>query len=387
MRWVLLLAGLLGALAPSAAGHPTFPTSAVVAVRPDGTMDIAVRHDALAFALNDTSANVSDPPMYALLNGPDESLTAAFDAARARFERLFVLEVDGRRVPVAVTSFPSTTAIRQWQKEFPDRRLPVKMDIEAGARLSPGAHRFSVTFPEVLGETVVTIDRPGVEPLALPLGAGERSPAFAVELRDAGGPSPQPAPTTQTPNHIGVAQVLWRYARLGFTHIMPGGPDHMLFVLGLFLLVPRMKTVLWQITAFTIAHTVTLTLASLHLVNVGPRIVEPTIAATIAFIGVENLLTKRVHPWRIAVAFLFGLVHGLGVATAFNEAGFPTGQLVPSLGAFTLGVEGGHITVLAVAFAALGWCRDKPWYRSRVAVPLSILISLIALYWIIARLM
>lgn len=389
MRWVLLLAGLLGALAPSAAGHPTFPTSAVVTVHPDGTMDIAVRHDVLAFALNDSSANVTDPPMYALLNGPDESLTAAFDAARARFERLFVLEVDGQRVPVAVTSFPSTTAIRQWQREFPDRRLPVKMDIEARAHLSSGPHRFSVRFPDVLAETVVTIDRPGEEPVALPLGAGERSPVFAVAIggADQAAPEHEPPPATEGRRQLGVGEVLWRYARLGFTHIVPGGPDHMLFVLGLFLLVPRMKTVLWQITAFTMAHTVTLTLASLHLVNVGPRIVEPTIAATIAFIGVENLLTKRVHPWRIAVAFLFGLVHGLGVATAFNEAGFPTGQLVPSLGAFTLGVEGGHIIVLAAAFAALGWCRDKPWYRSRVAVPLSILISLIAAYWMVARLM
>jgi hypothetical protein len=110
------------------------------------------------------------------------------------------------------------------------------------------------------------------------------------------------------------------------------------------------------------------------------------IAASIAFIAVENLLTTKVNKWRYLVAFIFGLMHGMGVATVFNEAGFPPGQLVPSLAAFTVGVEAGHIVVLVVAFVALGWTRNKKWYRQRVAIPLSLIIAAIALYWMLQRL-
>jgi uncharacterized membrane protein YidH (DUF202 family) len=86
------------------------------------------------------------------------------------------------------------------------------------------------------------------------------------------------------------------------------------------------------------------------------------------------------------VAFLFGLVHGMGVATAFNEAGFPAGQLVSSLAAFTVGVEMGHVAILVAACAALGWCRNKPWFRARVTIPGSLIISVIALVWLWQRL-
>src|SRR6185295_8754589 len=141
----------------------------------------------------------------------------------------------------------------------------------------------------------------------------------------------------------------WRYVILGFTHIIPQGADHALFVLGLFLLTPRVKALLWQITAFTIAHSLTLTLATFHLLKLPSIVIEPTIAASIAFIAVENLATTKVHAWRPVVAFVFGLVHGMGFASALSEVGLPTGQLVAALVAFNVGVECGHVTVLAAA--------------------------------------
>mgnify|MGYP000923236644 CR=1 FL=1 len=140
-----------------------------------------------------------------------------------------------------------------------------------------------------------------------------------------------------------------------------------------------------QISAFTLAHTLTLTLTSLNIIGLPSHIVEPAIAASIAVVGIENLFTKRVDWKRSAVAFGFGLVHGMGVATAFNEAGFPEGRLIPSLAAFTVGVEAGHLAVLAGAFALLAWTRSRPWYRTRVAVPLSLAISLVALVWFVQR--
>jgi uncharacterized membrane protein len=166
---------------------------------------------------------------------------------------------------------------------------------------------------------------------------------------------------------------------------MPGGTDHAVFVLGLFLLSPRVKALLWQITAFTIAHSITLTLATLHLVSIRASIVEPTIALTIAFIGVENVCTRKVHAWRPVVAFIFGLVHGLGFASGLMEVGLPTGQLAAGLIAFNVGVEGGHVTVLGAAFLFLGWWRSKPWYRKLVAIPISTGIAGIAFFWMIQR--
>jgi hydrogenase/urease accessory protein HupE len=191
-------------------------------------------------------------------------------------------------------------------------------------------------------------------------------------------------PGAETPRHqpeVGMLNLFWRYASYGFRHIIPKGLDHCAFVLGLFLLSPRWKPVLLQITTFTIAHTVTLTLTSLHVIGLPSSFIEPAIAISVAFIGIENLVTTKVHPWRPAIAFFFGLVHGMGVATAFNEAPFPPGHLVPSLAAFTVGVEAGHVAVLTAAFLALGWFRDKPWYRARIAIPLSVLIAVIALIW------
>jgi hypothetical protein len=85
------------------------------------------------------------------------------------------------------------------------------------------------------------------------------------------------------------------------------------------------------------------------------------------------------------VAFVFGLMHGMGIATAFNEAGFPPGQLVTSLAAFTVGVEAGHGVVLLAAFLSLGWFRNRKWYRSRVAIPLSLAIAAVAMWWLVQR--
>jgi hypothetical protein len=107
-----------------------------------------------------------------------------------------------------------------------------------------------------------------------------------------------------------VRQYLW----LGYTHILPKGLDHILFVLGLFLLSARFKPLLMQVTAFTIAHSITLGLSMYGIVSLPSRIVEPLIALSIAYVAIENVLTRELKPWRIALVFMFGLLHGLGFA-------------------------------------------------------------------------
>lgn len=177
------------------------------------------------------------------------------------------------------------------------------------------------------------------------------------------------------------------YVQLGFTHILPKGLDHILFVVGLFLLSATWRALLWQVSAFTVAHSLTLALAMTGVVRVSPSIVEPLIALSIAYIAVENLVAKGVSPWRVAVVFLFGLLHGLGFAGVLSELGLPDGQLLTALLSFNVGVEAGQVTVVALAWLAVGyWKREASGYRRFVVAPASITIAITGLYWTLERL-
>jgi hydrogenase/urease accessory protein HupE len=138
---------------------------------------------------------------------------------------------------------------------------------------------------------------------------------------------------------VSAGEVFRDYIGIGFTHIVPKGLDHILFVVGLFLLSPRLKPLLIQITSFTVAHSVTLALAMLGVISAPASIVEPLIAASIVFIAVENLATNRLSPWRPFVVFGFGLLHGLGFAGVLTEIGLSPAHFASGLIAFNVGVE------------------------------------------------
>jgi hypothetical protein len=205
-----------------------------------------------------------------------------------------------------------------------------------------------------------------------------------VALLEAGEVSP-PIPLDRLPAPPTAGETARRYLRLGFVHILPRGLDHILFVLGLFLLAPRVRPLLLQVSAFTVAHTATLALATVGWVRLPAALVEPLIALSIVYVAVENLLTDRLRPHRTAVVFAFGLLHGLGFAGVLTELGLPPGQLLPALLAFNTGVELGQLAVLALAFLALGAFLRRPWFRSRVAVPLSLAIAAAGLFWAVER--
>lgn len=181
------------------------------------------------------------------------------------------------------------------------------------------------------------------------------------------------------------ASILGRYVVAGFRHILPLGLDHVLFVLGLFLLSARMRPLLLQITTFTVAHTVTLALASHGIFELPSRWVETLIALSIVYVAVENLLTRRLKPWRLALVFLFGLLHGLGFAGVLLKVGLPRGMLWPALLGFNVGVELGQVTVVLLALLTVGWFRDREWYGRRIVVPASLAIGGVAAYWSITR--
>ena len=182
-------------------------------------------------------------------------------------------------------------------------------------------------------------------------------------------------------------EVISFYFKLGIRHIIPDGLDHILFVVGLCLLSTRFKAILWQATAFTVAHTITLALSMKNIIVAPPAIVEPIIALSIMFVAVENMLFSELKPWRIAVVFLFGLVHGMGFASSLNEIGLPRNKFLTSILSFNIGVEAGQVIVIALMFALLILpFGKKPWFKKWVALPLSAVIALIAAYWTIERL-
>lgn len=181
------------------------------------------------------------------------------------------------------------------------------------------------------------------------------------------------------------AQVIGQYTALGFTHILPYGLDHILFVLGLFLLSLRWRPLLVQVTAFTVAHTITLGLSIYGVVSLSPAIVEPLIAASIAYVAIENLVTSELKPWRPFVVFGFGLLHGLGFAGVLHEIGMPRDEFLTALLTFNLGVELGQLSVIVLAYLLIGVWRARAWYRARLIRPLSGLIGAIGIYWTIER--
>ena len=213
-------------------------------------------------------------------------------------------------------------------------------------------------------------------------GTGENQ-AYGEYLQ-AGTPSQEIAVSGVTQR--GAGEVFVQYLGVGFEHILPLGLDHILFVIGLFLLQPRVRPLLWQVTAFTLAHSVTLALGALDIVRVPGSIVEPLIALSIVYVCVENIVSSKLHAWRPLVIFAFGLLHGLGFASVFEEYGIPEGQFLSALAAFNIGVEIGQLTVIAACFLAVGlWFRNKDWYRSAISIPASMVIAAIGLYWSVTR--
>jgi hypothetical protein len=176
------------------------------------------------------------------------------------------------------------------------------------------------------------------------------------------------------------------YLKLGFVHIVPLGLDHILFVVGLYLLSPHWKPLLAQVTAFTIAHSITLALGLYGVLAVSPRIVEPLIALSIAYVAIENIVTGKLQPWRPFVVFAFGLLHGLGFAGILQEVGLPRSDYVVGLISFNIGVELAQLFVIAFAWALSGlWFSQRPWYRQRIVWPASAAIAAIGVFWTIER--
>lgn len=240
-----------------------------------------------------------------------------------------------------------------------------------GGPIPRGAEAFTWRMAESRGNHVIRFrNRDGEITASEWLSAGKTSQLYPLDH-------------TTSPSFM---QTVLTYTVAGFTHILPLGVDHVLFVLGIFLLSTRWGPLLWQVTSFTLAHSITLGLSLYGVVSLAPEIVEPLIALSIVYVGVENLLTRTLKPWRVGVVFLFGLLHGLGFAGVLLDIGLPESDFVTALVTFNIGVELGQLAVLCGAWLLLAAAfRHQPWYRSRIVTPGSLAIALVGLYWTVQR--
>lgn len=366
--WVFMGLLLFGAARPAAA-HDLDVTQTLVVFKTDGTylIDIRMHLDALALGKSETtSENVVDA-----LNGMTsvELQKTVDDLANMLSHRIRIRFDDIKQRPG-----PTFPEFRTTLAASSPEPTVLGTTVRFEERVPENAKTFRIGLSRAFGMTQVTIVEEGSGVVVKHLlTAGEDSPTFTF------GGAPSPA------NAAAWRETLGRYIIAGFEHIIPLGIDHILFVLGLFLLSTKLSTLLWQVSAFTIAHTISLGLAMAGIVTLPAGIVEPLIALSIAYVAIENVATKNMKPWRPFVVFAFGLLHGLGFAGVFMKLGFPAGQFATALVGFNFGVEFGQLAVLVMAFLAVGWFRKKDWYRAAIVVPQSLLIAAVGLYWTVER--
>jgi hydrogenase/urease accessory protein HupE len=359
-RLVRLFAALLVLSPAGAAAHEIGKTQAVAVVAPDGTyqIDIVVDPDALL-----TQLQIRDTGNVSAVPGRDER-----DREISRLAHTLAgavsLRFDGRAVQPRFEYRPVSA--------FSDlAQTPSVVRLSGAVPASAKSFTFSYGLAAGTFALVVHVGESAAQTFWLE-GGRESGPVSLV--------APPPPPT--------LTDVATRYFTLGFTHILPKGLDHILFVVGLFLLSTKWRSVFLQVSTFTIAHSITLGLTIYGVVSLPAKVVEPMIALSIAYVAIENVVTTELKSWRVALVFSFGLLHGMGFAGVLRDLGLPRSDFLTALLTFNLGVEAGQLTVVALAFALVAYWRGNTVpYRRFVVQPASFAIALTGLYWTVQRLL
>ena len=368
-RNVLLALVLVMLASGSAAAHEIRPAvvTAAFGFGSDYTITVTANLEALLAGIGPEHADSDTAPGAPIYNElratPPEVLRARFEAFSQQWLGGLRVEFDGARVEpkLAVVKIPAVG----------DTRLARISTIRLAGPVPAGTRTFRWSYAAAFGPSVLRIERGGTldpDTSWLP-GGGASAP---IALAEASAKSR--------------AARFLEYVALGFTHILPKGLDHILFVLGLYLLSTDWRPLLVQVTAFTVAHSITLALGLYGVITVSSSIVEPLIAASFVYVAVENILTSQLQPWRPFVVFAFGLLHGLGFAGILQEIGLPRAEFVAGLIGFNIGVELGQLAVITLAWIATGWLfQHQPWYRARIVRPASAAIALAGLFWTVER--
>ncbi len=348
------------------------PALIEISINTEGTYHIEVRAslEALLTGINARYRNTQDAPTaeaYDTLRVlPADELAIAFEPFKTTFTERVELKLDGKRVPLQITRIDIP------EPGYP--KVPRTSVIILEGNIDRSVSSLTWYYPAAFGDNAVRVRQ--VDEINEQwhwsdwqwLRDDRPSEAFSLtELF-----TRQPVSTT-----------IATYLVLGFEHILPKGLDHILFILGIFLLSLHLRPLLLQATMFTVAHTLTLGLSMGGVINLPANIVEPLIALSIAYIGFENVFAHALlHKSRLVIVFLFGLLHGMGFASVLSDFGMPKDAFMTALISFNVGVELGQVTVILLAFLTVGvWFRNKPWYQAVIVVPGSLLIGLLGLYW------
>lgn len=365
---LVAIGGLVFLLSGTCAAHEIRPAIVTASVA-DGTYDvkIALNAEALIAGIGPEHSDTNEAPEATTYNALRALTPSGLKVRLGEFAPRWLdgirLEFDGQRAPMSIVSI-----------DIPQGTDPALARISAIHLAGPvpvGASTMRWSYEKSFGASVVRLMREGADPIEVGwLKDGKQSEE--VLLR---GGSVQSR-----------AAILLSYISVGFTHIVPEGLDHILFVLGLYLLAVSWRPLLLQVTAFTVAHSITLGLGLYGYVTVPASIVEPMIALSIVYVAVENILTSKLTVWRPFVVFAFGLLHGLGFASVLREVGLQPGDYAMGLIGFNIGVELGQLTVIATAFLLTGyWFKAKPWYRQRIVWPASTAIAMTGAFWAVER--
>lgn len=327
-----------------------------------GEMDIA-------YMLPETRKQPGGQPLSrgGVMKAPPKELARIRRETENTLRQLLRLTLAGEEVP--------------WRIEFPDFEkqpfaLPMEMadwalltvGIIMDARPGPGELRIHWSDEEESELIILMSDIEDAEIVSVQPG-GELVLLQVAESGEGTGPS---------------RSTFGGWVHSGFLHVLPLGLDHMLFIVGLFLMVPKWKPLMWQSLLFTLSHSITLALCVLGWVHLDSKLVEILIAFSIAFIGVENLLARKVGKLRFFLVFGFGLIHGMGFASVMADKvkGIPHAQLTRPLLGFNIGVELAQITVLAAAFL-LFWPLKNHTGKAQTAG--SVIVALAGAGWMIER--
>ena len=309
-----ILAVVLGAWSVALA-HPGALGMGTLTLEQDGRYSLELKFDVLSVALDVPSDGYFDEEMNALLDGPPAVLAARLADGKERFLAKFAILADGQPCAPGTLVFPGMADVQRHLDSDTLFRLPVMLPLTLTGQLPLGTRSLALRTPEKFEVVSLSIVHPDQRTDSLLAAPGEPTDPVAVVVMPGGAPpaagemgsAPVPPSAVVSRRDWG-----WRYLHLGFIHILPRGTDHILFVLGLFLLGSRLGPLLAQVTAFTVAHSLTLALAMYGVIRLAPQVVEPLIALSIAFVALENIFTAKLHRWRVVVVFCFGLIHGLG---------------------------------------------------------------------------
>ena len=355
---------------PLALADVVKPALIEISVNTNGTYRIEVRASVEAL-LTDMGAkyiNTKDSPnadAYDRLRVlPPNELQAAFEPFKSTFTDKVEIYFDGQRAPLQITSVTIPEA------GYP--KVPRTSLIILEGEIDRSVQQVEWYYPQSFGNNAVRVRQVDEANEKWHwsewqwLRKDQRSQPFSLAEVFAARP---------------ISTVILEYMVAGFEHILPMGMDHILFILGIFLLSLYIKPLLWQVTMFTVAHTITLGLAMNGIINLPANIVEPLIALSIAYVGIENVWHKKLRNSRLFLVFAFGLLHGMGFAGVLKEFGMPSDSFATALISFNVGVEFGQLAIILMAFMLVGWFKHREWYRSMITVPASLAIAFIGLYW------